>query len=392
MDQEQLEKRVAWLDEERRGDKSTISELQKRISEIEGALDRATENVKELGSEVTRLSVVLTKVDTFDETINLHRVEVKKQLDSWDAQRQRRELDANQVQQIELENVNSSLAELYTRTEGIPSIKEAIQVRVEEDNRLQRLIAETRLAIDEIGQGDEERERSLRSIEDSRRQDTKRMTDIQGEVAALRKRADETRAKVELASDGQRKIDTRLNDIMGAEAERRETQVAFVEKVSFQELERERIWKDMVKRFEVIDKQSQELPARLQEIEMTDREVKRAQESFTGMTEQIDRRINEITEMQRLGEERFRQEWSAFKADDQKRWTNNTLTQEEQQREATRRLERVATQVTNLEDSFQEMQDIVQHVSEQTVKRLQALLTMARDWAADNDRYSSSLR
>jgi chromosome segregation ATPase len=392
MDQEQLEKRVAWLDEERRGDKSTISELQKRISEIEGALDRATENVKELGSEVTRLSVVLTKVDTFDETINLHRVEVKKQLDSWDAQRQRRELDANQVQQIELENVNSSLAELYTRTEGIPSIKEAIQVRVEEDNRLQRLIAETRLAIDEIGQGDEERERSLRSIEDSRRQDTKRMTDIQGEVAALRKRADETRAKVELASDGQRKIDTRLNDIMGAEAERRETQVAFVEKVSFQELERERIWKDMVKRFEVIDKQSQELPARLQEIEMTDREVKRAQESFTGMTEQIDRRINEITEMQRLGEERFRQEWSAFKADDQKRWTNNTLTQEEQQREATRRLERVATQVTNLEDSFQEMQDIVQHVSEQTVKRLQALLTMARDWAADNERYSSSLR
>jgi chromosome segregation ATPase len=392
MDQEQLEKRVAWLDEERRGDKSTISELQKRISEIEGALDRATENVKELGSEVTRLSVVLTKVDTFDETINLHRVEVKKQLDSWDAQRQRRELDANQVQQIELENVNSSLAELYTRTEGIPSIKEAIQVRVEEDNRLQRLIAETRLAIDEIGQGDEERERSLRSIEDSRRQDTKRMTDIQGEVAALRKRADETRAKVELASDGQRKIDTRLNDIMGAEAERRETQVAFVEKVSFQELERERIWKDMVKRFEVIDKQSQELPARLQEIEMTDREVKRAQESFTGMTEQIDRRINEITEMQRLGEERFRQEWSAFKADDQKRWTNNTLTQEEQQREATRHLERVATQVTNLEDSFQEMQDIVQHVSEQTVKRLQALLTMARDWAADNDRYSSSLR
>jgi chromosome segregation ATPase len=392
MDQEQLEKRVAWLDEERRGDKSTISELQKRISEIEGALDRATENVKELGSEVTRLSVVLTKVDTFDETINLHRVEVKKQLDSWDAQRQRRELDANQVQQIELENVNSSLAELYTRTEGIPSIKEAIQVRVEEDNRLQRLIAETRLAIDEIGQGDEERERSLRSIEDSRRQDTKRMTDIQGEVAALRKRADETRAKVELASDGQRKIDTRLNDIMGAEAERRETQVAFVEKVSFQELERERIWKDMVKRFEVIDKQSQELPARLQEIEMTDREVKRAQESFTGMTEQIDRRINEITEMQRLGEERFRQEWSAFKADDQKRWTNNTLTQEEQQREATRHLERVATQVTNLEDSFQEMQDIVQHVSEQTVKRLQALLTMARDWAADNERYSSSLR
>ena len=32
-----------------------------------------------------------------------------------------------------------------------------------------------------------------------------------------------------------------------------------------------------------------------------------------------------------LTEERFRQEWVNFKADDQKRWTNYTLAQEEQQ-------------------------------------------------------------
>ena len=43
------------------------------------------------------------------------------------------------------------------------------------------------------------------------------------------------------------------------------------------------------------------------------------------MKQRFDRRLNEITEMQRLVEERFRQEWVSFKADDQKRWTNYTL-------------------------------------------------------------------
>jgi hypothetical protein len=47
----------------------------------------------------------------------------------------------------------------------------------------------------------------------------------------------------------------------------------------------------------------------------------------------FDRRINELTEMHRLTEERFRQEWISFKTDDQKRWTNYLLTQEEQQQE-----------------------------------------------------------
>ena len=40
MDNDQLVKRVEWLDEERRSDRSTISELQKRIAKLEGTLTR----------------------------------------------------------------------------------------------------------------------------------------------------------------------------------------------------------------------------------------------------------------------------------------------------------------------------------------------------------------
>ena len=56
-------------------------------------------------------------------------------------------------------------------------------------------------------------------------------------------------------------------------------------------------------------------------LEETQRAVKRSQDSFDDINRRLERRINEITEIQRLAEDRFRQEWVTFRADDQKRWT-----------------------------------------------------------------------
>ena len=71
------------------------------------------------------------------------------------------------------------------------------------------------------------------------------------------------------------------------------------------------------------------MDVQLQEWDAIQRAAKRAQESYEEIVQKFERRINEITEMQRLAEDRFRQEWVTFKADDQKRWTSFTLSQDE---------------------------------------------------------------
>ena len=152
-----------------------------------------------------------------------------------------------------------------------------------------------------------------------------------------------------------------------------------------------RAWKDWQKRFDIVESQSTALEERLKELDVADRELVKAQQTFEELTEQLNRRINEITEIQRLGEERLRQEWATFKADDQKRWTNYTLTQDEQQKEAERQIEKLGGQATDLEDNLQELQDIVQHLSEQSEKQLQGLSAMLRDWTSENERFFSSL-
>jgi chromosome segregation ATPase len=152
------------------------------------------------------------------------------------------------------------------------------------------------------------------------------------------------------------------------------------------QVERERVWKEWEARFAVIESQTADVDANLQTLDATHRAVKRTQQVVEEITQKIERRINEITEIQRLAEERFRQEWVTFKADDQKRWTNYTLTIEEQRNDSIRQYEKITERVRTIEDSIQEIQDILQQMTEQTEKRLQSLLTVAHEWATSYER------
>ena len=392
MDIDQFKKQVEWLDKERRSDKKTISTLQKRIEQLEGLLDKSNEFIKETNSEVTRLGVVVTKIDKYDDALSAHRAEVKKEMDAHEKRAKRREQNAKKRQSQEIDDLGKTLAEFKQKFKEISNLRDELIIYKEEDDRRNRLIAELKELVDGFGTAERERNKTFRSIEEDRRQDKKHLTDLQGEVSALRKRSDEHRGKLELVTEGQRRVDNRLNELLAAENERRETQNAFVEKVNQDRAERDKTYREWSKRFDTIDEQSKNFAESLLNINEAERAVEKAREDFQEINDQINRRINEITEMQRLGEERFRQEWSTFRADDQKRWTNYTLTQDEQHREMNRRIENLTDRTTNLEENLQDLQDSVQHLSEQTEKLMQALLGGLRDWLAENERFESSVR
>jgi chromosome segregation ATPase len=386
MDLEQLEKRLDWLDEERRKDKTIIATLEERLGRLENDLPAIKQQVKEINSELTRLSTLLTRFDPIEASLGQIRVDLVRSLEAIEKTRQERERDLEKARMADQEVLSRSIAEVRRGLEPIPDLRKSIQVRMEEDFRLGRLIEEVNQRVSENRRGDEDFRRSIKLMEESQRQETKRLTDMQGEVAAVRKRQDEQRGKVDLVSDSVRKMEMRVSEFQAAESERRQAQAAFIDKQNMAGLERDRVWKEWQTRFDLIERQGVGLDAQLQAIESTHRQIKRSQEAFDEITQRFDRRINEITEMQRLTEDRFRQEWVAFKADDQKRWTNYAMVQEEQQRELTRHFERYNDRIILLEDLTQEMQDLVHQVKEENQKRLQSLLAMAHDWVEQYDR------
>jgi archaellum component FlaC len=159
-----------------------------------------------------------------------------------------------------------------------------------------------------------------------------------------------------------------------------------------QKVEFERTWKEWQAQIEKIDRQSEDVERQFTSLDSTHGEVKRLKGIIEELQSRIERRTNEITEVQRLAEERFRQEWVTFKADDQKRWTNYTLTQEEQRNELSRTLEKMGDQLIDLKLSQQEFQDIIHLMNEETERRLQSLLSITHDWVAAYERIAGNIR
>ena len=382
MDTEQMLKQLDWLDEERRRDKSRLSSLEERLAALEGNVAPLSHQIKEVGGEITRLTAMFTRMDQFDENLLQQRVETKQYFEELERQFRQSSEESEKVRRVEMRAVDNNLAELRKELEPIPELKRNLKARVEEEHRLGCLIDEVRGRIETVRRSEEEYTRTYRLLDDGRRQDAKRLTDLQGEMAAIRKRVDEQRGRVELISSTTKKLETRLNEIAVVETERREAQAAFLEDQALRQVERDRVWKEWQARFEIIEAQTADIESNLQTLDATHRAVKRTQQTVDELAQKVERRINEITEIQRLGEERFRQEWVTFKADDQKRWTNYTLTIEEQRGESIRQYEKLAERVTRIEDSIQEVQDLLQLMNEQSEKRLQSLLATAHEWVS----------
>lgn len=388
MEVEQLLKQVDWLDEERRKDKTRLGALEERLNALEGNVPPLAHQIKELSGEITRLSALLGRMDHFDESLLQQRVETKQYFEELERQFRKREEELEKIRRTEMRALDTSLAELRRELDSIPELKRGLKARVDEEARLGRLIDEVRNRIETVRRSEEEYTRSFRLLDDGRRQDAKRLTDLQGELAAIRKGVDEQRGRVELNDNLLRKLEARLNEISMIETERREAQAAFLENQALREVERDRVWKEWQARFETIENQTADIESSLQALEATHRAVKRSQQVVDEISQKVERRINEIAEIQRLSEERFRQEWVTFKADDQKRWTNYTLTFEEQKTETTRHHEKLAERVTQLEDRIQEVQDVLHQLNEHAEKRLQSLLALVHEWVST---YESSL-
>ena len=386
MDLEQLQKKLLWIEEDRRKEKDALATLENRIAALESSLAAPQQQVKELSSEVTRLSAVVTRMDQYDQAQLQARLETKRAIEDLEKELKVRNDEAEKVRKVEYKGLEADIAELRKGLEALPKIEKSLQARVEDSNQLRRVIDELRAKVEEVRTEEQEYTRTFRLLEDGRRQDAKRIVDLQGEVTALRKRSDDQRGQIELQNTNQRKLDARISELSLVESERQESMSKFLDKQALTQVERERTWKEWQTRFETIEKQAGDIEGQLLALDSTNREVKRSQTALDDLAQKVERRINEITEIQRLSEDRFRQEWVTFKADDQKRWTNYTLNQEEQRNEIMRLFDKLSESSTQMEDELQEVKDLLQQANQQAEKRLQALLAMAHEWVTAYER------
>lgn len=379
-DPDQITKRLEWLDNERRKDKNQITILEERLSTLQSDNVQLKSQIVDFQNELGKYSNIYNRIEQIESTVSQLRVDVFRTIEEKDKIRSEKEKEIDTARRNGIDSVNRSLAEIRKSIEPFQDVRKTLQARVEEEFRLGRLIEDVGNRIDSAAHDREDFVRFQKATEEGRRQDMKRVTDVQNEMSAYRKRIDEMRGRVDLANDNLRKVEQRINELTASETERKQVISTFQEKQNMVNLEFSKTWQEWKNTFDEIILKAANLDTQLQALDNTHRSVKRSQDALDEVTQRFDRRTNELIEMQRLMEEKLRQEWATYKTDDQKRWTNYSLGQDEIQSEYQRNIQVLQVRIQAIEDSAASAMDEVSLHDELYVAQLQDLFTMVRSW------------
>jgi chromosome segregation ATPase len=357
MDVNQAARMIEWLDEERRRDKATISTLQERLSQQQDTIDTLNKRLNSMESDQTVLRGEITASSRDTDMLEQLRKEMQQMIESVEAKRLTAEREAERRAELAREastrpvrDLSEKLTKLERQTTELPAIN------VEKD-RLSGVVANIQQRVDDLFKRFEEPDRRLAFLEEQRRQDARRLSETESELPEIRKQIDSFKPKVALIEELSLRNERKIQEVSAGDRDRREQIQQFIDQQTLLDQERNQQVKVLLDRYGEQDSQMQRNIERFETWAEAYRDMKKIVEDFERIGDRLERRINEVAEMQRLSEERFRQEWNDWRSDDQKRWKQFTLSNDEVWRLHDKEFERFVQRMSDMEGYFAPIQD-----------------------------------
>jgi chromosome segregation ATPase len=383
MKPEQIEKQVTWLDEQRRKDSESITSLKDRLSAFEDSVKMLENQIRNLSSDVARLSAQAAQIQQFNDALTKQREDFFRQLASQNDAHAKREKHLETLRKKDYEEITKSMAEFREEIGRIEEFEQSIDTRKHEELRIVRSMDEVEKRLESLELSEEGQSRTLLSMDEARKIDTKRIVELHTELDSLRLRLDTLQGGQDAGEDRIRRNESRLSELAANESIRTEAQNIWMEKQELRLLAFEKEWKNWQKRFEAFEQQANGVDERLLRYDENYRSMKQTREELSQMLERLERRIKEVSEMHRISEDRMRQEWTNFHADDQKRWNTYKLTSDEQWRDHQRMHEKSREEMDLIQENLADSMTAIDRISKADLRRIMDLFAAVKEWAAE---------
>lgn len=385
MEFEQIVNRLDWLEKQQRTSKDSLSVLSERLTSFETSVNAVSKQIKTLSKQVTEIAPAAKRVEQFEAMLTKQRTDIVKLVEENEKNLARTQQDSAKQVQAEFTEINKTITQIKTTT-SLTEIKKQLKERTDEIQRVLNNVSDLKSRIEEAKRSNEDVQHALKASDETRKNDLKRVADIQGELTSLRKRIDENREKATMQTDSIRNVENRFTELLSSELERKQAQTAFLEKQALEQIDRNRAWKEWRDKYDAFQKEAENIDAHVQKLDDVLRGAKKAQETYLELNTKLERRINEVTEMQRLTEDRLRQEWVSFKTDDQKRWTGYSLSSEESMRDIRKNVQKAEERLTELNEAAQVLQDQMHQTTDISEKQLQEMMNVVHEWMTSYQR------
>jgi chromosome segregation ATPase len=343
---------IEWLDEERRRDRGTIALLEERLVHQDEIIAQFERRLNGMENEQSSMRTTFLPAEREPQITEQIRVEVQQLIEGLESKRLVAERESERRADVGRESIARMVRDLEDRTVALERAAEELPAARVERDRVASALAAVQQRVEDLVKKFEEPERRITFLEEQRRQDSRRLSDIQSELPDIQKQVDAVRPKLEAIENMVLRNEKRVVDVQTAERDRREELQQFIDQQTLLLQQRDQQVADLTRNFSAYDEDMRRYVERFESWAETHRQMKKIVDDFERIGERLGRRINEVAEMQRLSEERFRQEWNDWIADDQKRWKQFTLTNDEAWRNHDKQIGQVRQGLDGLQEAL----------------------------------------
>ena len=166
----------------------------------------------------------------------------------------------------------------------------------------------------------------------------------------------------------------------------------WIEKQELRLIGFEKDWKTWNEAFAEFQKKTEQVNEKMLKYDESYRVMRQTRSELDKMVDRLERRISEIGEIQRIAEDRLKSDWSAYLADDQKRWNTFKLNYDEQWREHERSHDKIQNELRENNENISDSMHSLSKLAGNSQARVMDLLTLVQDWAAEVESRLSEIK
>ncbi len=380
MDLAEVRNLVKWIDEQQRKSRQELAALQQQFVNQGKEMSGVTARVKELENDLGESRAQMARITQMDEVLGKLRAEVVQLIEQADDRRIKSEKEMERLRQVEHDAQARTLGEIKETLASVPRLQEQMEQRRSEDERLASLTGSIGNQISDIQSRLDERVRDVTFLEEARRSDARRIAELHQEIIELQKRLDALQAKNLILEDALRRDEARLEQLQQSELERQQTVDGFLEQGRLADQRRKQELAQWAEQLEEFTELMAGYAKQWRLFEEQHRASKESTAALQELKQRLEKRQNEVSELQRVETERMRQQWTDFLGETDRRHKQQQVEREQWSKEQQRQRDDYSDQFQMMQEQLDKSSADIKALFELQVKYADAFRQMTRIW------------
>ena len=319
---------LKWLDEERRKDRATIAALQERAQGQEQQLAQQATQIQALQTALAGIQGLISQAADFEQTVSNYKTELLLQTDQREEAWRKEQAEADRLRRIEYEALTTNLNRLEKQMRVLLQHEEELNALRAENRRLSEALQRLDVIVGDLSKRSDDRVQAVTYLEEQRRADNRRVADLERDNIELYKRTEALTTKFSLLEDTLQKQEARIREAI-QETKKYEKPI---EELRISDFQREQKMKQYVDQGKQAAHALEQVRAQTQAFIEYQQRVKRALEKLENFQARLEKRQNEVAQMQRLAEDRVKRQWEEWQDERDKELKKRQLAVDEQWR------------------------------------------------------------